>query len=270
MVVENDGVARKVGAEVRRLRRYAGYSQQALADRIPVSQSALSDIERGRAHTKKDQVERIDHILTARGRLVATWETQHEEYIPPEWYKQVPEMERQATEIQDYNPLVIPGMLQTEPYAQAVIRAGDRVAADERVQAKARARVERQEVLHHERPPFFLAVVDETVLYRRLGSPEAMRGQLGHLREVSAWPRTEILVVPSRTWDHPGLDGGFHLLKVPGIGTIVYQEARSTGSVSADPKIVDTHLGLLGHLRGVALPPDQSRILVEKAYEEYS
>ncbi|MFC7328475.1 helix-turn-helix domain-containing protein [Marinactinospora rubrisoli] len=268
MVVDAGESARKFGAEIRRLRLQSGYSQQQLADMIPISQSTISSAELGRVKVKKDLAGRIDELLTASGRLMATWEAQYSAYEPPDWYRKVPAMERRATEIQDYQPLLVPGLLQTEDYARASIQAGNRRAAVDHVEALVTARMERQQILRCRNPPFFLAVLDDTVLRRRMGGSETMARQLEQLREVSTWERVELLVVPADTLGHPGLDGGFRLLKVPDAGTVLYEEVRATGGVVIDPVLVDEHVSLMGDLRGVALPPDQSRALIEKARGE--
>lgn len=264
MAEASDPTARKFGAEVRRLREHAGLSQTNLATKIPVSQSTLSDVERGKLRIKKDIAERIDQVLTGNGRVVAAWETQYDSYEPPEWYRKLPLMEERATEIQEYSPLLVPGLLQTKSYAFAAIRASQRVATDADVDAKVKERLDRQQILNRDGPPFLLGVIDETVLRRRLGSPEVMQEQLVRLSEVSSWSRVEVLVIPSETLNHPGLDGGFKLLRVPEAGTVVYHESRAGGGVVIDPETVDQHVSLMGVLRGAALPPEQSRLLIDR------
>ncbi|QVQ52934.1 helix-turn-helix transcriptional regulator [Spiractinospora alimapuensis] len=258
----------KFGADVRRLREQAGISQNTLAARVPVSQSTISDLERGRIRVKKDIASRIDQLLIGDGRLVAAWEAQYETYAPPEWYRKLPMVEREATEIQEYQPLLVPGLLQTREYATAAIRAGQRLATDDEVGLKVEERLERQSILQADSPPLFLAVVDETALRRRLGSAGVMVGQLDRLLEASCHSRVELLVIPGSTQDHPGLDGGFKLLRVPKTGTVVYYEARAGGGVVMDPEIIDQHVSLMGVLRGVALPPEQSRELISRIQGE--
>ncbi|UOE19380.1 helix-turn-helix transcriptional regulator [Thermobifida halotolerans] len=270
MPIDPDEASRKFGAEVRRLRLQAGFSQTRLAETIPVSQSAISDIERGKTQVKKDQAERIDQALTAKGRLVALWKSQYDGYDPPDWYRKIPEMERRAVQIQDYQALVVTGLLQTERYARATMRAGDRLASEEQVEARVQARMAQQEILKSTQAPFLVATIDESVLGRRLGSPEVMREQLRHLCDASTWERVEVLIIPSSTWDSPGVDGSFRLLRVPGAGTILYREAGSTGGVIIDPEIVERHTALMGDLRALALPPDQSRALLERTLGEYT
>ncbi|GAA4897027.1 hypothetical protein HNR25_002804 [Streptomonospora salina] len=97
-----------------------------------------------------------------------------------------------------------------------------------------------------------------------------MQKQLEHLYKASQWDNVEILVVPHPTWNHPGLDGGFRLLKLPDAGTILYLETRATGGIFIDAATVDEHVSLLSDLRGAALPFEPSRALIERARGEFA
>lgn len=270
MVTSPGPAARKFGAEVRRSREQAGISQNYLAASIPTSQTNLSDIELGKRSVKKDMAERLDQLLTSQGRLIAAWEAFTKSYDPPEWYQKLSLLEPRATEIEDYQPLLIPGLLQTRSYIRATIRASNRIALEDEVEAKVAERIERQEILKEPTAPFLLAVVDEMALYRRMGTREVMGHQLGYLGSVAEWERVEILVVPKDTWNHPGLDSGFRLLRSPDTGTVLYQETRAGGGVIVDPETVEDHASLLGMLRSVALPPEQSQAAIAKAQGEFT
>lgn len=263
-----DPAARKFGAEVRRQREHAGLSQTKFARLLPASQASVSDLELGKTRAKKDTAERIDAVLNSDGRVVAVWEAQYEVYEPPDWYRKLPILELRATLIQQYHPLLVPGLLQTRDYMYASIWAGRRTEHQAVVNAKVQERTERQSILSREDPPFFSVVLDETVLYRRLGSPATMREQLEYLWEVSTRNRVEVLIIPAATWGHPGLDNGFMLLKVPDAGNLLYLETGSVGGVVIDTEAVDEHTSRMGDLRGFALPPDQSRALIKKAQGE--
>ncbi|MEU0238871.1 helix-turn-helix transcriptional regulator [Nocardiopsis sp. NPDC006198] len=265
---EADPMAEKFGAEVRRLREQAGLSQTRLAQLIPASQASISDLERGKTPGKRRMVQRIDDVLNSDGRVVAEWEARHKVYEPPSWYRKLPILEQRATQIQQYQPLLIPGLLQTRDYMRASISASNRADSMADVDAKINERTERQTILDRDDAPFLSVVLDETVLHRRLGSPDIMREQLQHLWEISARPRVEVQVIPADTWGHPGLDSGFTLLRVPDAGILLYLEARAAGGVIVDSGTVGEHISAMGDLRGFSLPPDQSRSLIEKAQGE--
>ena len=82
-------------------------------------------------------------------------------------------------------------------------------------------------------------------------------------------PRVEILVVPSATRDHPGLEGGFKLLRLPEPDgeVLLYAEAPEIGGLVPDEKAVQSHIWKMASLRGVALPPDQSLAVIEQSGE---
>lgn len=268
MANDFDPKARKFGAEVSWFHKQAGLSQSRITNLLPAPQATVSDIKTGKTTAKEDTAQRIDQTLGIDGRLVAFWEDQHKSYEPPDWYRKLPIVEQWAAQIHEYQPLLIPGLLQKQGYASASIRASNRPFTQSAVDAKVAERTERQAILRRDDPPFFSVVLDETALYRRLGSPDVMGEQLEYLWEVSLWSRVEILVVPTGTWDHPGLDTGFKLLNVPEAGTLLYLETTASGGMIVDADTVDEHTSRLGDLRGLALPPGQSRSLIKKAQGE--
>jgi transcriptional regulator with XRE-family HTH domain len=271
MVVSTGDAARKFGAAVRQRRTQAGFSQQQLADMIPISQSAISDIELGKTHAKRAQAARIDEVLTSAGRLLSSWESQYDGYQAPEWIRELSLLESRATEIRDYHPLVVPGLLQTEDYARATIRAGNRAATEPQVEALVASRLERQGILRAESPPRYLAVVDEAVFRRPTGGLTVMAAQIDHLLSTAESERIEILVVPLETTrSHPGLDGAFRLIRVPELGEILWFETRVSGGPVEDAAAVAEHATCFADLLGVALPTDSSYSLLRKLRGEIS
>lgn len=268
MAVHRHSPAQRFGVELRRQRERAGISQTELAKKLLTSQTSVSDFELGKKRPKREVAAELDGALTAEGAVLAAWDSVFREYEPPEWYRKLPELETRATEIQEYHPLLVPGLLQTDDYARASIKAGNSLARADYVRAKVRERADRQRLLDTEDPPMFRAVIDETVLRRRLGDDEIMRGQLDHLVEVSYRDALEVLVVPADTLDHPGLDSGFILLRVEETGVLLYQETRAGGGIVPEREKVDRHVSLMAELRGVALPPRESRRLIEKVRGE--
>lgn len=264
MPVPTDESARNFGLEVKRLRRQAGCSQQYLAEKIPLSQSAVSDIERGRTTAKRDQAERIDQVLTAKGRIVAVWESQYDGFEAPSWVREVSELEARATRIRDYHPLVIPGLLQTEEYARIAVRAGDKTASTREVEAVVKARLDRQELIRSDAAPRYLAVIDESVFRRPTGSKHVIARQIRHLLEMSDNDRVEVLIIPLETSMHPGMDGAFRLIHVPEVGEILWQETRNTGGPVENPAYIEEHTNLFADLLEVALPAHASRMLLER------
>lgn len=234
-----------------------------------MAQSHLSAIELGKKGTRADQVERLDQLLSADGSLTARWHDLNNSDGYASWFAGTAQAERTATDIKINSPLLIPGLLQTEEYARAVIRFGDRMATPAEVEEQVRGRLERQEILRAERGPLLTVVLDESVLRRCLGGDAIMRGQLDRLIEVSRLPRTTIQVVEMKSTVQPGLDGQFHVFTVPGQGQIVYTETRADGYPLDDEDAVQDYLTVFGDLRGVALSSVRTRELMTQIRREY-
>ncbi|GAB3481330.1 helix-turn-helix domain-containing protein [Nocardiopsis coralliicola] len=265
-----DGERRKrFGRELYKLRRSAGVSQVALGLRVGMSQSAVSQVQNGLMDAQLHHVQKMDAVLGTGSRLRDLWGALYGGYQPPEFYSEIPAMERRSSQIMDYQSLVVTGLLQTRAYASAMIRAVNRLITDDEVEARVQERMNRQEILDSDGPPQLIAVLDELVLQRRLGSPEIMCDQLKSLIEASHRPRVEVLVIPRTTWNAPGVDGSFRLLRLPDVGLVLYRESGETGGVIIKPDIIDEHAQLMADLRAVAHPPDQSRSLLETLQGEF-
>lgn len=269
MVVPPESARRRFGNEMRRHREQAGISQKQLARAVLMSQSMISGLELGQKSTRRDHVARIDDALNTNGLLMRRWESLNSYNGFPDWFKDVVTLERGATEIWEYQPLLVPGILQTKSYAKTIIRLGRPADTEQEIDHQVKARIDRQTILTSERSPLLMSVIDETVLRRPIGGCETMKSQLDHLLKVASWPRATVQVIPMTTEYHPGLDGGFQLLTVPDKGRVLYIETRISGTPVDEPESVDDFVGLYGDLRGIALPPNESRKLMETIRSEY-
>jgi ribosomal protein L39E len=130
----------------------------------------------------------------------------------PGWFADWVEIEARATILRWWEPLLIPGLLQTEDYARAVLSTWRWDTADE-VDAKVAIRLVRQSVLA---TADFRVLLDEPVLRRRIGAPEVMAMQLEHLLTMGARPNVTIQVIPGAAGAYAGLSGAFAVAEVPG------------------------------------------------------
>jgi transcriptional regulator with XRE-family HTH domain len=110
------------GAELRRLRSAVGISQEDLGQRISYSGSLVGMVETARRAPTRDFAERCDEALETGGVLARLWPLVSQEALPS-WFRPFAELEREATSIRSWEPLVVPGLLQTEDYARALIAA---------------------------------------------------------------------------------------------------------------------------------------------------
>jgi hypothetical protein len=166
--------------------------------------------------------------------------------------------------IKSYQNFVVHGLLQTEDYARAVLRAGQQPDKLERLVA---ARMERQEVLRRETPLVVIALLDVSVLRRSFGGREVMSAQLEHLLTLSALPHIHVHVVPEEAELCP--EGSFTILCTTGETDTIYAEmAGGQGHLIDEDRYV-TELGILFELiRSKALTAEDSQAAIRKALEE--
>jgi hypothetical protein len=173
------------------------------------------------------------------------------------WFRPWAEVEEVVTSLRSFEVSVIPGLLQTEDYARAVLSSGPLV--DEDIDQLVATRMQRQTaVFERPRPPMTVFVVDEVALLR--GDPEILRPQLDHLEVMATRPNLFLHVLPLRAGFHPGQAGAFVIACIEGLddrGYLDDQEAgRVTNNVAPLWRTWDT-------LRSVALPRDQSIELIK-------
>jgi transcriptional regulator with XRE-family HTH domain len=172
-------LAALLGARIRRLRRAKGWSQTELAAKGATSQGRLAQMELGRETPSQTVCQLLDQALDADGELLALWA--HIERTPyPDWSRAFMRFEQRATRMRKYMAATVPGLLQTESYVRALLTAA-RPSVGGALESLVRARLERRLLLTGESPPYFWAILDESVLRRPIGQPEVMREQLTYL-----------------------------------------------------------------------------------------
>ncbi|MDP4505511.1 DUF5753 domain-containing protein [Nonomuraea turcica] len=175
-------------------------------------------------------------------------------------------LEAEASGLRTYHPQVIPGLLQTEAYARAVITATALGSVDDEAMAeKLTVRLSRQQLLTRQ-PPFRVhAILDEAVLRRTVGSPATMAEQCRHLIQLrQSLPHVTVQVLPFTAGAHAALDGAFNILEFP-VSTdpdIVYLEQAQSGLVLEDPHELSSYTARFQSLADLALSPDESRDLI--------
>jgi hypothetical protein len=174
--------------------------------------------------------------------------------------------ERTATGLFYWEPMVVPGILQIEAYARAILAADPN--SDETVDARAAGRLERQQILSRPRPPMVSVVLAEDVLNRCVGSAEVMHDQLIYLAEVSQQPKVTIQVIPASVGVHAGLAGAAAIADTEDGGTLVHEDGFTAGRTSADPDIVVKVRERVAVLRSDALPRDASLEMISKVAKE--
>lgn len=187
----------------------------------------------------------------------------------PAAFRPFAEREAEATALRTFEHSLVPGLLQTQDYARAVL-ATKPGASDADVEADVAERVARQWILTRETPapPRLWVLVDEGILYRPVAPDAVMREQLEHLIAMSRLPTVTIQVVPYAAGGHTGLLGAFILADLPTSQSIVFLEDVSGGRVAEDAVAVADVALRFDALRSDALPKAASRDLIAKAARE--
>ncbi|WP_440066421.1 helix-turn-helix domain-containing protein [Streptosporangium sp. OZ121] len=219
------------GQELRRLRNAAQMSQKQLARLIPLATSQLSMIETGARPASPEVAAKLDEALGTGTTLVDLLETLDRAASQvPRWFRPWVEFEQEATELHVWELAVMPGLLQTEGYARALIGRDFKVKR-EHIDELVDARMERQEILRRDEPPMLWIVVDEAVLQRPIGSPEVMSAQLKHLLDVGDQPNISLQVLPFTAHSVAGLLGAFAVAELPaGAPPVAYVESQPAGN----------------------------------------
>src|SRR6185437_14321804 len=206
------------GAELRFYRTRAGLSQRDLAALVHVSNDVISKIETGERPPAEDFPPRLDAVpdLATGGALTRLWDhlKKGQKQRLYGWFQEWADIESQATVLRSYEPLIVPGLLQTEDYARAILSArpdGNLSNLDEQVAA----RLARQNILDRTGGPQLWCILDEGVLHRAIGGSKVMHSQLDRLAEVAEHPKTTIQVIPLGGV-HAGLLGGFVVAELGG------------------------------------------------------
>jgi transcriptional regulator with XRE-family HTH domain len=176
--------------------------------------------------------------------------------------------EASAWIIRQFEPLVVPGLLQTEEYTRAVLLGHGHSAEDLEIRVQARA--ERQQVLDREQPPQLFFVMDEAVLRREIGGPRVMARQRAYLRELNERPQITIQIVPFSHGAYPGTAGPFVLLEFPGTegDTVLYLEGRDDYVTRDDPDQIGKYLDIFQRMeREYASNPDQLAAFLTSAVQ---
>ncbi|MEU1115393.1 MULTISPECIES: helix-turn-helix transcriptional regulator [unclassified Streptomyces] len=257
------------GAELKRRREDAGLSQSALGTRVFVSGGYIGQFEQAIRKPQLDVAERIDEVLQTDGifermcrKLIA--ETPYAEY-----FAHVAELEQLATEICDFAPAVVPGLLQTADYARAVYRSSNPLGSDEYIEEMVRVRLDRGTVLSEAPRPVYWAILHETLLYIPVGGFVTMAGQLEHIATMVRRHQAMVQVLPFASGAHPAMGKMMTLMEFADAPPTAYTEAVLSGNLLDEPAVVKRTRGHYDLLRAASLSLDASLTLIETAAEDY-
>ncbi|MEV5746862.1 helix-turn-helix transcriptional regulator [Actinoallomurus sp. NPDC052308] len=268
---------RRLSATLRELRARDGRTAKEIAEELEWQQSKLTHMERNEwklprvldiralleVYGVTDEREREELINLARDGRKRGWWHPYSAMLS-EHYSTYIGLEAEASEVFAFETIVIPGLLQTEDYARALIEAGPAEITEEEVERRVQIRIERQRILTGDDPVRLWAILDEAALRRPVGGAEVMEAQKRHLVKMAKLAKVSLQVIPFGAGAHAGAAGAFSIIRFP--------ESRDTDAV-----YVDTPAGELfvedeeevrrfhvafQHLSGVALSPLDSIALI--------
>ncbi|MFI6816147.1 helix-turn-helix domain-containing protein [Nonomuraea sp. NPDC050328] len=258
------------GDHLREYRILAGKRQKELAAMLGWSVSKISMVERGERPAREDFVRAADAALRAKGELLARWrETVEYAARWPVWLAQLAEIEQQADILRTWQPLIVPGLLQTPEYARSIFCGRPAITAEE-IEHNVVARMERQRVLHRDSGPTMWAILDEGVLTRPIASEAVMAQQMAHLIALDEHPRINVRVLPYSSSVTTGLQGAFVLAGGPGMPAMVYLESITMSQITADSGRVREVQSRYEMLHNEALPRQASLRLIGEMAEKWT
>ncbi|WP_431682251.1 helix-turn-helix domain-containing protein [Kitasatospora sp. KL5] len=255
------------GSELRRLREASGLTQERLGEVINYTGSLVGLIETARRKPSLEFTERCDAALGTDGALARIWPLLNRAVFPP-WFRGFVELEATATSIRKYQAQTVPGLLQTEDYARALLRKGLVGESEERVEEGVAARLGRQAILDGPDRPYLWVVLDEAVLRRPVGGPEVMRQQMVRLLECAQHPRVVVQVLPFASGEHTSVEGPLTLLSFAEGPDVAYVEGPNFGQVIENSSDLALCVLAYDHLQADALPPSASLAVIEAAVEK--
>lgn len=275
---------RRLGAELARLRRKAGYTRDGAAEGMGWSVSKMQYIEN--AKFKRPNQNDIRALLELYGitdsseqdaviRLVREsgkrgWWHKYRDVLP-NWFESYIGLEADASQFRTYEAVVIPGLLQTEEYARAVIAAEMVGNVPEEIERTVSVRMSRQELLSDSQRRFWV-VIDEAALHRNVGGTDVMREQYDRLLAIAELPAMTLQVLPFAGGEYPGMRGPFVILGFleNADPDVVYLENETSSLYLEEDDEIARYSGVFDHLRANALSPADSIALVSRMRREVS
>jgi transcriptional regulator with XRE-family HTH domain len=259
---------RELGDEVRDVRTQSGLSLTKLAEGLGWSNGELSKLENGRrgadvvdlirlvgyCHGDQAALDRVLDIAREgeRGYLIRP----HVDGVP-DGLRALVASERRATAMMDFETMRIPGLLQTEDYARAIMTAG----SDPRpaIEPGLHTRMDRQEVLRRSRPPQSTFYIHEAALHTWVGGWEVMANQMLQLVLLSAWGHIEVRLVPFRIGNRGWMSNPFRLMEFKDSEPVIHAAGLTFSVLSERPEVVKRHREVTDELHLLALSAEESR-----------
>jgi transcriptional regulator with XRE-family HTH domain len=273
---------RRLGQELRRLRELKGMTAEEVAERLLVSQSKISRLENGRRSISQRDVRDLCGVYEVEDhRIVDSLMQMAKDSRQQGWWHSFGDipysvyigLETDAASLRVYDPQVVPGLLQTRQYAEALITGALPEATPADIDKRVQVRLRRQERIAAEENPLRLwAVLDEAAVRREVGSKQVMIEQLEYLLEMSQLPHVTVQLIPFEMGAHPGVSGQYAILEFPDAAdsSVVYIEGVTSDLYLEKAQDVQKYAVMYEHLRAQALNADQTREFISEVVKDYA
>ncbi len=274
--------ARRLAEELVKLRKEAGLERDDVIERTGLGYTTLYRLETGRGKPRTSTLmsllgfyglfkgnPRCDELLELGEQIGARgWINAYSDELP-EPYVEYVAFESEAATLQNYESLLIPGLLQTQSYAQSLIVGVLPFSSEEDVERRVQVRMQRQAVLTGADPVRLEAVIDEAALRRAVGGPAVMAGQLRTL--LAPRPNVQIRVIPFDRGAHPGVVGSFVRMRFrdPAAKDLIYIDTITGDLFREEPEDLVSYERLFALLQEVALTEEDSAEFIEKTARGY-
>ncbi|MGH3548584.1 MAG: helix-turn-helix domain-containing protein [Pseudonocardiaceae bacterium] len=272
---------KRLGAALRSLRVASNLTVDQVATNLGWSGSKVSRIETAKQIVSPSDVRELvtlyelgadeieKYVAIARRAKERDWWHKYDDVLP-EWFEGYLGLETEASKISTYESDLVPGLLQTEPYAAAVLGAYPLRTTPEEMERSVDLRRARQARLSDENPLVLDAVISETALRRAIGGPTVMREQLAHLTAMVQRPNVTVRLLPFSAGEHPGLDGAFSVLEFADAddGRIVTVETMTSTLYIEKTRDVGIYRLAFDQIRSVAVGPDETADMIKATTRE--
>jgi transcriptional regulator with XRE-family HTH domain len=265
---------RELGALLRKLRSDLGLSAEEVTARLMFSPTKLSRIETGQSGASPRDIRDLSDLygvtdpedrerlmtLAREGKRRGWWQDYdlpHATYVG---------LEAEAVSIDVYQSGAVPGLLQTEEYARAMLLAQVPPFSTQELEQRVQARLTRQALLMQSEGPRYHAILDEGALHRRVGGPIVMRAQLQRIIESARLQNVAIQVISSEAGAHPAMESTFAILSFeqPLISDTVYIEGLVGNIYLERPADLERYRKVFSYLQTIALKPVDSGALIKQ------
>ena len=273
---------RRLRAELRSARQAAGLTQESVAEAMDWSPSKIIRIESGSTGISTNDLkallilynfadaDRTEELVgLARTARERSWWSDYKDDVSPRFFQFI-EHEAAASAMRGFQPLIVPGLFQTEEYMRTVIEQFAVTAPPRRVDTLLKIRMKRQELLSRPDAPMMHFVLDEAAIRRQVGGKAVMRRQVLHLIEIAERQSVTVEVVPFTAGVHPGMQGPFVILELAEAAddVLFLETARGDLIFGDDPDELSAYVEMFEQLRKLSFGPEHSVTYLEAVAAE--